>query len=176
MRIAKAATTATTMMMITMVDTGVSYPLSRRSTLPALADRRLSGYWTAMSEKNVEAVRRGLESFLSGEPEWGTLHQEVEIQDHDLPEHGEYRGHEGFSRWLQSWEIPWAEWSLQPEEFIDAGDRVVVIAHLKATGRGSGAEVERMDSMVCELRDGQIIRIDYCNNREQALEIAGLAD
>jgi ketosteroid isomerase-like protein len=129
-----------------------------------------------MSETNVAVVRRGLESFLAGEPDWGTLNEEVEIHDHDIPEQDEYRGHEGFTRWLQDWEMPWSQWSLQPEEFIDAGDRVVVIVHLKATGRSSGAEVERQDGMVYELRDGQIVRIDYCNNREQALEIAGLAD
>jgi hypothetical protein len=30
--------------------------------------------------------------------------------------------------------------------------------------------------MVCKLRDGRIVRIDYYNNREQALKAVGLEE
>jgi ketosteroid isomerase-like protein len=130
-----------------------------------------------MSQENVEIVRQWLETFLAtGTPVWDTLDKDVEIEDHDIPEQGKYRGHEGFLRWIEEWDAPWAEWSLQPEEFIDAGDRVVVIVHLKATGRSSGAQVERDDALVFELRDGKMVRIDYFNDRTQALEAAGLSE
>jgi len=46
---------------------------------------------------------------------------------------------------------------------------------LKAKGRGSSIDVERQDAMVCKLRDGKIARIDYYNNRAQALKAVGLA-
>jgi ketosteroid isomerase-like protein len=122
-------------------------------------------------------VRQGLQVFLStGTPIWDTLDEDVEIHDHDIPEQGKYRGHEGFSRWIEDWDAPWAEWSLEPEEFIDAGDRVVVIVHLKATGRASGVQVERDDGLVYELRDGKTVRIDYFNDRTQALEAVGMSE
>ena len=99
------------------------------------------------------------------------------IQDHDIPEAGEYFGHQGFGRWLdEDWGTAWSDWSLEPEEFIDAGNTVVVIAHLTATGRGSGLEVKRQDGLVYELRDGKITRLDYYNSKEQALEAAGLKE
>ena len=130
-----------------------------------------------MSEENVEIVRSGLESFLAtGTPVWETLDENVVIEDHDIPERGAYRGHEGFVRWMEEWDAPWGEWSLEPQEFIDAGDRVVVIVQLKATGRGSGVQVERNDGLVYEVRGGKLARIDYFNNRADALEAAGLSE
>ena len=95
----------------------------------------------------------------------GTLHEDVEVYDHDIPDRGEYRGHAGFGRWLRDWGAAWAEWNLEPEEFIDAGDRVIIVAHMRAKGRGSGVEVDRQDALVYELRDGKISRVDYYNRR-----------
>ena len=124
-----------------------------------------------MSEENVEIVRRGLERFLAtGEVEWETFAEDLEIEDHDIPERGEYQGREGFLRWIEEWAVPWGEWSLEPQEFIDAGDRVIVIAHLTARGAGSGVQVERDDALVYQLRDAMIARLDYFNSREQALQ------
>jgi uncharacterized protein len=127
-----------------------------------------------MSQHNVEFVRRALESVRAGKPDLDTLDERVEIRDHDIPERGEYRGREGVTRWLEEWGTAWAEWSFQPEEFIDAGDRVVAIFRITARGRGSGAEVERRDAILYELHDDKIVRLDYYNDPSQALEDAGL--
>jgi ketosteroid isomerase-like protein len=61
------------------------------------------------------------------------------------------------------------------EEFLDAGERVVAFILQKATGQGSGVALERHDAMVFEVRDGRIVRLDYYNNRDQALKAVGLA-
>jgi ketosteroid isomerase-like protein len=127
-----------------------------------------------MSQHNVEFVRRALESVRAGKPDLDTVDEDVEIHDHDIPERGEYRGREGLTRWLEDWGAARAEWSFQPEEFIDAGNRVVAIFRMKARGRGSGAEVERRDAILYELRDDKIVRLDYYNDPSQALEAAGL--
>jgi ketosteroid isomerase-like protein len=111
----------------------------------------------------------------TGEPDWSTMHEQVEAYDHDIMDAGEYRGHEGFRRWLEDWSSAWSEFSMEPEEFIDAGDRVVVVIRMRATGRGSGVQVERQDAIVFEVRDGMTARVDYYNNREQALKAVGLA-
>ena len=131
-----------------------------------------------MDSENVEFIRGVLERFLStGDPDVDTLAEDAEIYDHDIPERGEYRGPEGFIRWLEDWGAAWAEWSFEPEEFLDAGeDRVVAILRMKAKGRGSGAEVERRDAILYQLRDRKIVRLDYYNDVKQALEAAGLAD
>lgn len=129
-----------------------------------------------MSADDVELVRRSFEQFVAtGELMWDALDEKVEIHDHDIPEHGDYRGHQGFMRWLSDWSEPWSEWSLELEEVLDAGDQVVVVTHLTATGGASGVTVDRHDSLVYGFRDGKIARIDYFNSRQQGLERAGLA-
>ena len=47
---------------------------------------------------------------------------------------------------------------------------------MTATGRGSGITVEREDALVYRLRDELIVRIDYFNNRRDALDAAGLRE
>ena len=69
----------------------------------------------------------------------------------------------------------WAEWSIEPEEFIDAGDRIVAVIRMKTEGQSSGIETDRQDAMVITMRDGLWLAVDYYNNRKQALESVGLA-
>jgi ketosteroid isomerase-like protein len=127
-----------------------------------------------MSQANVEIIQRGFERLLAtGEPPWDLFDEEVEVYDHDTPDQGDYRGHEGITRWLEDWGAAWAEWSMEPEEFIDAGNSVVALIRMKTKGRDSGIAAQRQDAIVYQLRDGQVTRIDYYNDRRQALEAVG---
>ena len=129
-----------------------------------------------MSQENVDLVKALLERFIaSGELSWDLMHEDIEVHDHDVMDAGEYRGHLAFARWLENWDAAWSEFSIEPEEFLDAGERVVFVFRMKATGRGSGVVVERQDTMVWEVRDDKATRVDYYNDREQALNAAGLA-
>jgi ketosteroid isomerase-like protein len=130
-----------------------------------------------MSQENVESVRGAFERFVAtGEPNWDSMDAEVEIHDHDIPDAGVYRGHEGFLRWLADWSEPWSEFSMKPERWIDAGDRVVVVLRMTAKGKGSGVEVNRRDAIVYTVRDGKTVRLDYYNNESEALEAVGLSE
>lgn len=130
-----------------------------------------------MSRENVELAQNALREFAaSGEPAWELLHDEVEVHDHDIMDAGEYRGHEGFGRWLEDWAAAWSEYTMEPEEFLDAGDQVVAFILQKTTGQGSGIALERHDAMVVEVRDAKIVRHDYYNNRAQALKAVGLEE
>ncbi|HXB14475.1 MAG TPA: nuclear transport factor 2 family protein [Solirubrobacteraceae bacterium] len=129
-----------------------------------------------MSQENVEIVQNALNGFVaSDQATWGMLDRDIEVHDHDIMDAGEYRGHAGFERWIEDWESAWSEYSTQPQEFIDAGERVVVFILQTTTGQGSGLVLERHDAMVFELRDAMIVRLDYYNSRSQALQAAGLA-
>lgn len=130
-----------------------------------------------MSRDNVEIVKQVWRRFgETGEPDFSSAHPDVEVHDHDLPDAGTYRGHDGFLHWMEHWGRAWETYSLRPQEFIDAGDHVVVIVETAATGSGSGLTVRRQDGMVCELRDGMIVRVDYFSNRRDALRAAGLGE
>ncbi len=126
-----------------------------------------------MSEQNVESARQAFEHFVAtGEPQWETIGTDIEVYDHDIPDAGTYRGHQGYLSWLADWGEAWSEFNLEPERWIDAGDKVVFIFQLMAKGRGSGIEVKRRDAMVFAIRDGKQVRLDYYNNEAQALEAA----
>jgi ketosteroid isomerase-like protein len=129
-----------------------------------------------MSQENVETVREVFAGFASPtEFRWDRMHEGIEVRDHDVIDAGEYRGHAGVRRWFEDWSSAWAEFSMEAEEMLDAGERVVAVLRLRTRGRESGVEVERQDAIVFEVRDGKIWRIDYYNNRQQALEAVGLA-
>ena len=64
---------------------------------------------------------------------------------------------------------------MEPERWIDAGDKIVFVFRMTAKGKGSGVEVNRRDAMVSTIRDGKTVRVDYYNNEAQALEAAGLS-
>ena len=126
-----------------------------------------------MSQQNVDLVRRGLEHFVAtGEPAWDTLHEHVEVRDHDIMDGREYRGHADVRRWLfEDWASAWSEYSAEPEEFMDVDDEhVIAVLRIKATGRASGVAIERQDAMVYVVRDQQVTRLDYYNSKQQALE------
>ena len=85
-----------------------------------------------MSQENVEIVRRGFEQFVAtGELAWDTIHEEIEVYDHDIMDGREYRGHAGVRRWFfEDWGAAWSQWSAESEEFIDAGDRVIMVVQI----------------------------------------------
>ncbi len=128
-----------------------------------------------MSQENVKVVEDALGRFVAtGEPPWDAIREDVEVRDHDMMDASEYHGHAGFARWMEDWSAAWSEESIEPEEFIDADDRVVVFIRQRTTGHGSGVALEREDAMVFEISDGKIARLDYFNSREQALKAVGL--
>ena len=130
-----------------------------------------------MSRENVERLRESIEHYITtGESEWAVLDEHVVVYDHDILDAGDYRGLEGYVRWLEDFGAAWSDFKISPEEYLDAGDHAIVVFRIEATGVGSGVTVEREDAMVCEFRDAKVVRIDYFNNRAQALKAAGLED
>jgi hypothetical protein len=128
-----------------------------------------------LSQENVEFVQKGWERYTgTGEPPWDLFHQAVEVHDHDTPDQGDYRGHEGLARWLEDWGAAWAEWSIDVDQFIDAGDSVVILIRMNTEGRGSGIKAQRQDALVYGIGQGLITRVDYYNDRAEALKAVGL--
>ena len=132
-----------------------------------------------MSEENVEIVRRGFIALM--EDDWptalSTLHADIEVHDFDIPDAGVYRGHDGFREWLSNWGESWDEWWVDDVEFR-AGSNSQVIALFKIVTRGkeSGIEINRDDAIVYRLDAGKIVRAEYFNRQDAALEAAGLSE
>jgi ketosteroid isomerase-like protein len=86
-----------------------------------------------------------------------------------------YRGHEGIRAWYAETNEPWAELHAEPERFIDAGERTVVIIALHARVPGGRVDVGARIAHVITIRDGKIVRLDGYDEPDNALAAAGLS-
>ena len=130
-----------------------------------------------MSSENVEVVRRVYQGFNEkGMPDLRLLHPEVEWHTSDRAlERGAYHGHAGVEAFLSAGKEVWTDAEVLPEEFIEAGDRVVVPITLRARGRASGIQSEDRFFQVWRLRERLIVELQVYSSREEALEAAGLS-
>jgi SnoaL-like protein len=87
-----------------------------------------------------------------------------------------YTGVEGFREMWLDWLEPWATYHVHVDEVIDAGDRVVVLVRDRARRHDVDAEVELISGSVWEVRDARIVRVEFCGDRAEALETAGLRE
>ena len=77
---------------------------------------------------------------------------------------------------MERWASAFDELKVTIEELIDAGDRVVVVAHHKGRGHASGVEVDTRFYEVYSLREGKVSRVDEYIDRAEALEAVGLSE
>jgi uncharacterized protein len=88
-----------------------------------------------------------------------------------------YTGIEGVRAMLADRDEVWEEFRFEPDEFLDAGDRVLVIGRWVGKGRGSGVEVVQPIAHIFTLRDGRIVRSELgYSDRGAALKAAGLSE
>jgi ketosteroid isomerase-like protein len=139
-----------------------------------------------MSEENVELVRNlyALELFLTANPDVidrafrDYLDEQVEVHlPSDYPE-GEpvFRGRQGAVQISAMLQEVWGEWRLEPERFLDAGDRVVVFARMVGKGGASGAPFDLETTHVLMIHAGRVASLHAYRDRSEALEAAGLSE
>jgi ketosteroid isomerase-like protein len=124
-----------------------------------------------LTRENVEIVRAAFEAFERGDIE-GALeftHPDL-VSSRVHPDGAVFRGRDGFRRMLAEWLEDFTEWSSRGEEFIDAGDQVIVKQHQWGRGAASGAPVEADWWMVYTLAAGKITRLDIYATEAEALE------
>jgi len=69
----------------------------------------------------------------------------------------------------------WDEHRFEPQQFIDAGNRVVVLQREYQRSK-SGAELVIDTASILDVRDGRIVRMQGYMNPAEALEAAGLPE
>jgi ketosteroid isomerase-like protein len=132
-----------------------------------------------MSRENVEVVRSFYRAWARNE-----FPGPVELMDADIEyvnpagaiEPGTRRGVAAFSRAVERVFEGWETWQAEPEEFTPVGDQVAVVLRYRASGRGSGLEVEGRESALWTLREGKVTRYAWFHEAADALEAAGLRE
>lgn len=133
-----------------------------------------------MSQVSVELVRKGWHAFERGDMEAFLATCDPAIawdQTHYVS--GEfaavYHGHDGIRQFLGEWLAPFDGYYARAEEFIDAGEAVLVRVRQGGRGKHSGATVEAPPYwVVSRLRDALVVRIEFYRDKREALEAAGL--
>ncbi|HEX2125421.1 MAG TPA: nuclear transport factor 2 family protein [Thermoleophilaceae bacterium] len=129
-----------------------------------------------MSEGNLELVRRSFEAFVAGDFEtaFAAYHPRAEwTTAGDEPDTRTYSGIDEIRRLARSFAEPWEnrfDRAVVPEEYIDLGDWIVVPTSGRLHGKGSGIEVDIIETYAVQVRDGRIIRVDEYRTRDQAIQ------
>ncbi len=133
-----------------------------------------------MSQENVEIVRAGFAAFNRGDYEaaLAAFHPEVEW----VPYLGALQGsiHRGRQALLEMWndinQNLGGAFQVEAQEFIDCGEKIVVVVEARGTGSSSGAELRQKWAQVASLQDRLVIRVEPFPTREEALEATGLQE
>jgi ketosteroid isomerase-like protein len=134
-----------------------------------------------MSQQDVDVVRKGFEGFNRGD-----IEAVVEMCDPaidwsppaELPGVSTYHGHQGVREAAGDMLDVFGALRAEPEQLIDAGDRVVVLFRWRGHGKGSGVSLDLVgeQAAVFTMRNGRAIRADWYIDRTKALEAAGLRE
>ena len=130
-----------------------------------------------MSRENLEVAAKLYELYERGDIDGmvSRMAPEVELDVSDrLPDAGIHRGRDAYRDFLESSFDIWAEFRVEVEDLLDAGDAVVAFVRATAVGQGSGAEVQERIAHVAWLRDGVPYRVKVFTDRARALEAVGL--
>jgi ketosteroid isomerase-like protein len=131
-----------------------------------------------MGQHLVEVVLRGYDALNRGDVEaaLGDIDPLIEWQTYLVPGPGGglYRGHDGVRELWNDVRNIFSGYRNEPEELIDAGEKVVAFVCIRGRGSRSGIEVEARIAHVFSFREGRIARVQSFEDREEALRAAGV--
>jgi len=131
-----------------------------------------------VSQENVEVVRavydcwrrgdfRATANKVAPDFEWKQVHGVVEP--------GSHVGADA-NRALRSIFEVYEDLRVEAEEYVDAGDTIVVVARAHGTARGSRLHMDQRLAFVWTVREGKPVQMEQYPNREDALKAVGLEE
>jgi ketosteroid isomerase-like protein len=128
-----------------------------------------------MSETKADLARRELEIWNAGDvdrlPDLVTSDVEF-VPMNAAVVGGAVRGPEEMARYRRSMEDTWESFRIEPQEFREMGERVLMRGRIVAKGRGSGVELDQPMAGVFWFREGRISRIESFFDFDKAVEAA----
>lgn len=124
--------------------------------------------------KNVDIVRRGYEAFGRGDMDaLLSLFDEnidwITPGPPDLPTAGHRRGRLEVAGFFKALNDAFEIQRFEPKEFIEQGDRVVVLGEETVRVRSTGRAVEFIWAHVFEVRDGKVVSFHEYGDTEPAV-------
>ena len=126
----------------------------------------------------MEVVRSAFSSMsIPGDPEPMIAASTPDFEMHLIGITGEpvhYIGVAGIREFFRDVSESWESFRFEATEIRDLGDRVLVLADVRARGRASGAEVADRWAWIIELSDGKAASLRGFVDQREALAAAGL--
>ena len=129
-----------------------------------------------MSETNADVVRRMFAAFadrdLDGmlaaiDPDVEFLPVTANLTTGGVP----YRGHAGIAQYMDDVAQVWPRLRIEPQEYREDGDAVVVLGRVLA--RGGGMILDRPTGWLIKMRERRIVWMRVYATPEEAVEAAG---
>jgi ketosteroid isomerase-like protein len=131
-----------------------------------------------MSQLNVDVIVRAVQAYREGgfAAVRDFLHPEFEMvrAGTHFTESGTYRGYDAATESMQDYMGVFESYRTEPEEFIDAGEHVVFAQTEVGRPRSSSVELSETWFAVFTLRDERILRLQWFDDRDEALAAAGV--
>ena len=132
-----------------------------------------------MSQADIETLRTVYEALDRGD--WPAAFRawdpDIELETADrMTQAGTYRGHQEIKNFFEDLLEPFEEVDVEPQEFFDRGDQVVVFLQLRSRPKGSSAMMEIRIGHLVTMRNGKVSRLEIFPEREKALEAARLSE
>ena len=133
-----------------------------------------------MSQENVQIVRGLYEAFARGDVPTvlGQMDQSIEWNEAEnfiYADRNPYVGPQAvlegvFMRFGSDWE----GFTVTPEEWLDAGDRIVVLGTYSGTHKARGKQVRAQFAHIWSVREGRVVRFQqYTDTKQFAETVAG---
>ena len=122
----------------------------------------------------MELVRRFYAAYVHGDHDGSLACVDQEVV-YEVTQEPPARGRVAVRAIWERWESSFDELETIAEEFIDAGDDVIVAVRYRGSGRGSGVEFDQLSYDVCTVRDGLVVHKREFAERSDALRAVGLS-
>ncbi len=129
-----------------------------------------------MSQENVELVKVIHDGWSQGDFSVGAEHLTADFrwQQHAEAVEPGSRSGAAIGDTFRNIFAVYDDYRIEPGEFIDAGDKVVVAVRIRATAKVSRIDVDQRFNLVWSTREGKLAGIEVFTDRDEALEAAGL--
>jgi uncharacterized protein len=157
-------------MLIVLLAAGLCLPGCNRARVEARLDN------ATQLKQTISALRGAYAAFNRGDIEAALEPLDAQIEWSEpaaFPGGGTYHGHDGVRRYLTQSREAWAEGTSEPEEFISAGNRIVVFVHARVRAKGSSEWQDVRLADVYTMRNGKAIQMRAFADRTEALRWVG---
>jgi ketosteroid isomerase-like protein len=132
---------------------------------------------TLSFEEQTEAIRQVYTGINGNDIPAAVAHFDPEIESiepPDYPEAGTTRGLPAVTALFTRARATWAEGGCEPEQFVAAGDKVVVLVHVHVRLKDKTEWIDGHLGDVFTFRNGKIIEKRTFDEQHEALEWAGV--